>query len=224
MYLMPYGGVIVGEETWQNTDAFFIAIAGPIFNIVITIIVVALWWIFPSIYCITYNIAKINLVLALTNLLPFYPLDGARIILSLSKNKIKTLKLLKTLGILGSLIFIVLFIITIFYKINITLAIMGICLFVGATSQFKNATLIQAVTNIDLLKDYSRALQRKELLIYINSPLYKLLRSLDDKHIFTVELVDSNGKTVCILENEDLIKLCSYPDKKALLSTIIKLF
>lgn len=224
LYLMPYGGVISGEEQWQNTDAFFIAVAGPIFNISITIIVVALWWLFPSTYYFTNNIAKVNLVLAITNLLPFYPLDGARMILGLSKNKIKTLKILKILGIIGSIILIILFIISCFYKINITLGIMGITILGGALFESKNATLVQAVNNIDLLKNYSRAIPRKELLIYINSPLSKLLKSLDDKHIFTVEFVDGYGKTVCILENEDLAKICSYPNKKEQLSKILELF
>lgn len=224
MYLMPYGGVISGEENWQNNDAFFIAAAGPIFNLITAVFFIALWWIFPSLYGYTLTIVRVNLALGITNLLPFYPLDGARIILSISKNKIKTLKILRVVGIIGGISFLILFIISCFYKINITLGIMGICIIFGALSHSKTATFVQAASNIDILKNYSRAIQRKELLIYINSPLYKLLKSMDDKHIYTVEFVDGNGRTVCILENSDLAKICNYPDKKEKLCTIIDLF
>lgn len=218
--LMPYGAVISGEENLQSNDAFFIAIAGPLVNILMAVITVALWWMFPSIYNYTLTFFRVNISLAVFNLLPFYPLDGGRIVLSFARNKLIALKRLRLSGVIGSFVFMVLFIISAFFEINFTLGIISITLFIGATSGTQQQKYIEVCNCFSDFKDYRRPVQRCELLVNSNMTLHKLIVSLSSKKLYTIQIVDNSLHTVCILENEDLDKLIAYPDKRELIKNI----
>ncbi len=70
----------------NNRDSFAINIAGPLCNMLIAIICVACYWLIPnSFYYLNYFCVS-NLVLALFNLLPIYPLDGGKIFRSIIKS------------------------------------------------------------------------------------------------------------------------------------------
>jgi stage IV sporulation protein FB len=218
--LMPYGAVISGEDNLQANDAFFIAIAGPLSNLLLALITITLWWFFPETYNFTLNFYRINMTIAIFNLLPFYPLDGARIILSFANNKIITLKKLRISGVIGSIIFMALFIISAFYKINFTLGIVSITLFLGATTGTKNQKYIEICNTFSNFKDLKSPIERCELLISYNLSLHRLIISLSPKKLYTLQIVDNYMNTVCILENEDLDKLITYPNKKELIKNI----
>lgn len=218
--LMPYGAVISGEENLQSNDAFFIAVAGPLSNLLLATITVALWWIFPITYPITLTFFRVNITLAIFNLLPFYPLDGGRICLSFAKNKLKALKMLRLLGIIGSFIFMALFITSAFFDINYTFGIVSVTLFLGASTGTQKQKYIEICNFLSDFKDYGRPIERSELLVNQNMTLQKLIMSLSSKKLYTIQVVDNSLNTICILENSDLDKLIAYPDKKALIKNI----
>jgi stage IV sporulation protein FB len=93
--ILPYGFKIlfdvkvkdlntkIGKGTILSIKKIIIALAGPIVNIIFIII----FWIFKyKIFGITYDyIVYANMLIAIFNLLPIYPLDGGRILKEIIK-------------------------------------------------------------------------------------------------------------------------------------------
>ncbi len=77
--LNMFGFSVELKETIDERDAFDINLAGPIFNMSLCIVCLAVYWLVPASFTILNNFCTANLVLALFNLLPIYPLDGGKI-------------------------------------------------------------------------------------------------------------------------------------------------
>ena len=79
--LMPYGAIIDGDLSGISfKDELFVAICGPLCNLLTALFVLALWWLAPTMYAFTDVAYYSSLAIALLNLLPAYPLDGGRIL------------------------------------------------------------------------------------------------------------------------------------------------
>lgn len=142
--LMPFGAELFGDfDSFQNRDELKVAIAGPIMNFCICIVVLGLWWIKPVVYSFTDVFFSTNLVMGIFNLLPIFPLDGGRILLCLlSKNmeRKKSAKIVKNITKTFAICLFIVFILTLVYKINLTFGIMAFMLYFSASSNFKDAT------------------------------------------------------------------------------------
>jgi Zn-dependent protease len=86
-------------------DSIYIALAGPLTNVLLALIFTLLYKIFPS--AIFLFGLKINLVLAFFNLLPIPPLDGSKILLT--KIPLEIYQYLELYGFLLIIIFIMFF-------------------------------------------------------------------------------------------------------------------
>lgn len=64
-------------------DTALIALAGPAVNIVIAVLLAAVIYFVPTLMGILGSIVIVNVILAVFNLVPVYPLDGSKIILAL---------------------------------------------------------------------------------------------------------------------------------------------
>ena len=79
--LMPFGAVIDGDlKGISFKDEIYVALCGPLCNLVTAIFFMALWWFAPTMYAFTDTAFYSSLSIALINLLPAYPLDGGRIL------------------------------------------------------------------------------------------------------------------------------------------------
>ncbi len=79
--LMPCGAFIDVDMRGLNAkDELFVALAGPICNLVCAALFLGLWWCFPATYPYTEAAQISSLAIGLINLLPAYPLDGGRIL------------------------------------------------------------------------------------------------------------------------------------------------
>ena len=78
--LMPFGAVIDGDLSGISLkDEIYVAICGPLCNLLTAIFFVAWWWLTPTMYAFTDTACYTSVAIALVNLLPAYPLDGGRI-------------------------------------------------------------------------------------------------------------------------------------------------
>ena len=110
--------VELGEKI-DNDDNFAINVAGPVFNLLLCLICVALYWFVPASFKILNTFCFANLALAVFNLLPIYPLDGGKILSSVIKEEKHYKKIDKVLRFVLSLIFLVLFILSTFKVVNL---------------------------------------------------------------------------------------------------------
>ena len=79
--LMPFGAIIDGDLRGITCkDEIFVALCGPLCNLITAGFFVALWWLTPTMYAFTDTACRSSLSIALVNLLPAYPLDGGRIV------------------------------------------------------------------------------------------------------------------------------------------------
>lgn len=79
--LTPFGATISGDLNGMPLkDEIYVAAAGPICNLVTALFFVALWWLFPDTYAYTDTAFYLSLYIGAGNLLPFYPLDGGRVL------------------------------------------------------------------------------------------------------------------------------------------------
>src|SRR5574344_2621979 len=96
--ITPLGATLSYECGLPDSDVLTVASAAPLLNLGISLFITAMWWLFPQIYCFTLDFCKINLVLGLYNLLPVFPFDGGRMLLSVLKNKLNGIKILRIIG------------------------------------------------------------------------------------------------------------------------------
>lgn len=203
--LMPYGAMMSADENFDKTSGILVGLAGPAFNLLASLILLGVWWLFPSIYGYTRFFLFANLSLALFNLLPAYPLDGSRIILAASKNKLRAIKVLRALGIVFSVLLLAGFIVSFFFAINFSLGIMAVFLFYGAAFSAKDETYLHVLSAST--KNYALGVEKKTVKISADAPLVRYFHHASAMSETTFEIVDSAGSTVKTLNEEDVKKL-----------------
>jgi stage IV sporulation protein FB len=207
--LMPYGAVLHGADAISKKDGLFIALGGPAVNLCLIILVLALWWLFPATYTFTEQFMHVNLSILLFNLLPVYPLDGARALLSLSKKPMRTLKRLKLSGIVLSVILLVLFIVSAFFKINYTIGILAVMVYISATMGTDKENYKHIASLVPGLKNWTAPVVSEKILVSPNLRLMQLLRQIKPDKILTFEVRDESGKSITVLSESRLAELCA---------------
>lgn len=188
LVLMPFGAEMSTKESFDSKSSVMIGLAGPVTNIVLALITVGIWWVFPSAYTVTRPFLNANISMAFFNLLPVYPLDGARVLVGLSKNKLKAIKWLKVFGVIVSVCALILFVLSCFATPNFTFAVVAIFLFYGAITDRAEESYVSIFSSIS--KDYTIGVERKNILISKDVPLQRLLRFSGQNALVTFEVVD----------------------------------
>ena len=197
--LSPFGAVIYTEEKLGNKDIPFVALAGPLSNLLTAIGLTALWWIAPAAYPITHSIARSNLILGLTNLLPALPLDGGQALTALFEGR-KTEKICRLGNVFISIIFLVLFMFSCMEKqYNFSLLIFGAFLLIYPITE-RNVGKIYVFRKKKKDKVYPIEISEKttlaEMLKIANRP---------DSVLFTV--LDEKGKSIGTIKENQLLSL-----------------
>lgn len=81
-----FGLSIELNERIDDKDSFKINLAGPMFNLLIVVLCMSLYWLVPTSYFYLNTFCFANLILAIFNLLPVYPLDGGKIFRGMIKS------------------------------------------------------------------------------------------------------------------------------------------
>ena len=202
MVLLPYGAMMSAGENFDKTSSVLIGLAGPLCNLLLALVTLGLWWLFPSAYPYTISFIYANLSLGLFNLLPVYPLDGSRVVLGFCKNKIKAVQGLQIAGIVCSFLFLGLFIGSFFFGLNFTFGIMAVFLFYGATFASKDETY-SSVLDV-ACKNYSLGVELKRVEISCDTPILRLFHYVCRQSKTTFDVVGEDGKIIRTISEQDL--------------------
>lgn len=206
--LMPYGGVIGGGDNYDDKDGVIIALAAPVFNALCAISVVALWWLIPSSYGYTKDICVANIALCVVNLLPVYPLDGYRAVVSLAKNKTRAVKIMKIAGCVAGGILALLGFASIWYVFNPTISVFGFFLIYEALFGAGGERIMSVAANNRFTKNFGAGVCKRTLLLDKNAPLVRALTQVGRDVLTTFEVVDDTGKTLYTLDEADIGVMC----------------
>ena len=206
--IMPYGGSLESGDDYNDGDNILIALSAPLFNLAVATFIVALWWLIPDVYDYTLDLCFANLSLGLVNLLPLYPLDGSRVVVSLVKNKLRAVKILKWFTLVAGGIMLVGGIVLVFFTFNITLPIFGLFLILSGIFTSKGQSYYHLANSRPFVKDYTHGLKEETVYISGDSQLFKFLRYLGRDKICRFIVTDGNGDKLCEVEERTLEKLC----------------
>lgn len=205
--LLPYGAVLYNEENLDKTSEIIIAAAGPLMNFALTLVAVAFWWIAPASYHYTADFVRANLIIAIFNLLPVFPLDGARVVLALSRHSTRSLKALKICGIVLSSVMFAVFVVSVFYHINITLGILAVFLFLGASSGTKKEMYAHILSSSPSAKHFEHGVTVRTLFIADTLPLTRVLKLISPRFITTFNVVNPLGNLTATLSESQMLTI-----------------
>lgn len=185
------------DEPIMDKDNFAINIAGPMFNLFMCLVCLAFYTIIPNSYVYLNTFCYSNLMLAIFNLLPIYPLDGGKIFRSLIKSN-KTFKLVDNI-------------------VRSVLALVSVCLFIKFRA-ITNSIIFLILAVFFLLsrnRTYSLSIfkfkQRKSfdkvvvLKVDANMNLFQMVKKIKPSN-YTIFYI---SKTHTYIDEEELISLAT---------------
>jgi len=209
---LPFGVSISGKENvfYKPSHEILIAISGPLVNLILLVICLALFWLFPIVYSVLENFYFSNLITFIFNFLPVYPLDGGRVLYAYIKRKKpinKAYKLIKIIGVIFSALLFILFIISSFFKINFTLGVTSIFLISGLFFEDNSSFYVTNFSFLNKNKKLSTGLETFVLTVNTNAKLYNVLKKLSKFKYNIVNVVNSSGKIVKSYSEEEINEL-----------------
>ncbi len=169
-----FGLSITLDEKIADSDSFAINLAGPMFNFILCLVCMSLYWLIPASQRVLNLFCLSNFCLAIFNLLPIYPLDGGKIFRSMIRTD-KAYKILdRTIRIIFSLAFLVLFVLSCFNKINFFYLVMVLFFVTSRPPSTSTLTLFKTLKE----KNFN-----KIVLLKVNetTTLFDLLKKIQSK-------------------------------------------
>ncbi len=203
--LMPFGAVVSGDiEGLKLKDEIKIALAGPLLNLAVGLLFVAVWWLYPESYAFTDVVAEANFSMALVNFLPIFPLDGGRVLyamLALAMGKDKAGVICKLLGGLFSLALIGLFVASLFYTPNISLLFFSLFVLFGAFGKSKDNKYIKIFSSVSE-SSLNRGMPVCVQAISTKTTVKRLVSILDCTAMNRVEVYDGRDKVATLSQKK----------------------
>ncbi len=219
--LMPYGAMIYGGEKFNRKEGIMIALAGPLCNGILALFTIALWWLLPESFAYTQDFLNSNLTLMCFNLLPCFPLDGSRVVLSLCGDKIKALKILKIVGVILSILIIGLGIASIFVTMNISIINIGVFLLIGAIFGGQKEEYSCIAGRLSFVKNYKRGVLARDVYISQDTKIFELFRYLNRDYLTTFIVVNDRGQDISVVDEDRLHEIMEKFDHKLTLKEVV---
>lgn len=209
--LFPMGGMARMEKMPESPkEEFLVAIAGPLVNVVIAGGLFLYMHLSPTLYTMGFPagtmtadkfipaLFAVNVIMAVFNLIPAFPMDGGRIfraILSLKLDRARATQIAANLGQFIAILFVLL---GLFY--NIWLVFIGIFIYLGA-----GAEASQEYVQRDLSRyNVGNLVMSKYTLLSANDALSAALRALLDSQEREF-LVTENGVVAGVLTRDEML-------------------
>ena len=170
-----FGMSVELNEKIDDRDSFKINVAGPVFNLLLSVVCMALYWLIPTSYACLNQFCFCNLILATFNLLPIYPLDGGKIFRGMIKRD-KTYKILDCIirYSLASL-FICAFVFSCFKIPNLLFLIVAIFFLISKCKQVPTMSIFKIKSNKHFDKVVILKVQETET-------LFNLIKQIKSHH------------------------------------------
>lgn len=223
--LMPHGISLSGNnELFTTKDEVEIAIAGPLLNLFLSILGVAVWWLFPETYVFTYYFVLANAVTCIINLLPVFPMDGGRVALAVLSKRLtrqKAMKILRIIGIGIAFTLIVIFIISTFFEVNYTLLVLGIFVFLTAIWEDKTHIYQKSSFLINKRNGLKKGIAIREIAVSSQSTLYKIVSQTRPDSITNFKVLKEDMSVLGVINENELEKLIQIYPASVTLETIL---
>ena len=219
--LSPYGVSLsyYGEEL-EERDDIFIALAGPLTNIVCSLLCLALWWLFPVSYIFLSPFVEVSLVIALFNLLPAYPLDGGRVFVSFCARfmeRKRAIKLTMIFNILFASFFFLIFIVLCFINFNPTYLLFAVFLILGLL----DLNFLSKYEKISAFNKSFKSFSKPRIYVVDeNVALKAMLRRVRKNRTCCFILIKENGKSI-LLSDKLILNIALKADINAKISDLM---
>ncbi|MFD2033546.1 site-2 protease family protein [Belliella marina] len=209
--LLPIGGLARLEKLPEDPkQELWVAIAGPLVNIgiffVLSVILTITGYNLENLDTLQINgntmllyLASANLILALFNMLPAFPMDGGRVLRALLAIKLPRTKATQIAGSIGQLMAVAFVFYGLFY--NPILILIGIFIFLGAAAEVSHTQQASFLKNYKV-KD---AMMLKFQILAFDAPLSKATEKLLDSQA-THFVVVKDDVAVGTLSKDQIIK------------------
>lgn len=198
--MMPYGASLSGNNSpLKPTDEIEIALAGPLFNLLMVVVAVFLKSVNVPFGQVLDLVKDVNMSYLIFNLLPVFPLDGGRILLALLSIKIKRKKALKIcfyMGLTITTICFVMFFMSFKYGLNYMMGINALFLLIGLFNDDKTAYYINIKTLDSSISKIQKGSLVKVFAINEDANLFDTYKLLDKYNINQILVFDKNNKFV----------------------------
>lgn len=218
--LMPFGAVIDGDlRSISVKDEIFVALCGPLCNLLTAVFFVALWWIAPTMYAFTDVACYTSLSIALVNILPAYPLDGGRILKgvltrSLLKKHPDAARAERKADRICRAVtfsFCALFLLTFSLQCangtpNPSLLFFSAFLLVGALGN-RNKAAVYSRLDFSFQNALQRGVEIRRVAVSGNCPIKDVFRFLSKDTFLVLELYDEKQRRLCEITQTELSAL-----------------
>lgn len=222
--VMPFGIALNLKETkMYHRDEIIVALAGPMMNLILIILCVAMWWIIPVTYIVTNMFVFANAVTLVFNLIPILPLDGGRVMIGLLSeffDRKKVCKWCYLFNIFAALLLFVAFTLSIYYhSINITYLFAGLFVLLAGIPT-RDKTLLYSYNNITIEKAYG-VIRTRIITLRDDTLLFKATKYLSRNYYLLINVVDDKGCVREVLDEGRLVELITKHNPTESLSFVI---
>lgn len=205
-----FGAVLYGDfQDVNGADRIKIALAGPLMNLSLCLVCLALWWIAPTIYYYTESFFTANITMACINMLPCYPLDGGRVLTGVLENKLgnKALALTKRFTVGFSLALFAIFVYSLLAGSNLfSIGLFSIGLFSGVFAEGRE-TYERTVFAMNKRRFAKRGMEKKTLVFYQDNTLIDVAKRMQGNYVYCLEVVNSDMRVLQTFNVAELERL-----------------